>query len=180
MFVRDTVKVFSKPILGVKLIDGQTILTGGSTSGNKINAILSFKNDGEELLVKTGISYVSEAGAALNLREEMPSWNFKETKAKATAAWNKSLSVFDFKSKDTSAVTQFYTALYHTQIAPSVFSDVDSSYRGADGKIYKAEGFTPYTVFSLWDTYRAAHPLYTLTDEKVADYANSLLAINEQ
>ena len=172
--------VFSKPILGVKLIDGQTVLAGGSTTGSKINAVLRFENDGEALLVKTGISYVSETGAALNLREEMPNWNFEETKAKATKAWNNALSVFDFKSKDSAAVTQFYTALYHTQIAPSLFSDVDGSYRGADGKIYKASGFTPYTVFSLWDTYRAAHPLYTLTDNKVADYANSLLAINEQ
>ncbi len=172
--------IFSKPILGAQIIDGAKVIAGKPVGGNKINAVLNFKNDGEPLLVKTGISYVSEAGASLNLSAEMPGWNFEETKAKATAAWNESLSVFDFKSKDSAAVTQFYTALYHTQIAPSVFSDVDGNYRGADGKIYKANGFTPYTVFSLWDTYRAAHPLYTLTDSKVADYANSLLAINEQ
>ncbi|MBC7617266.1 MAG: glycoside hydrolase family 92 protein, partial [Pedobacter sp.] len=72
------------------------------------------------------------------------------------------------------------TALYHTQIAPSIFSDANGDYRGADGKIYKAKDFTPYTVFSLWDTYRAVHPLYTLIDTKVADYANSLLAIEAQ
>lgn len=172
--------VFSKPILSHKLMVGAKYVEGNSVTGTKINAILNFDNDNKGLLVKTGISYVSEAGALENLKAEMPTWDFEQTKANAVKAWNKSLSSYDFEAKETAIVTQFYTALYHTQIAPSIFSDVNGDYRGADGKIYKAKGFTPYTVFSLWDTYRATHPLYTLTDDKVADYANSLLAINEQ
>lgn len=172
--------IFSKPILKHQLMLGANTVEGNKANGIKLNAVLNFANDGNPLLLKTGISYVSEKGAMENLKAEMPDWNFEETKLQAKAKWNKSLSVFDFKAKDSSVVTQFYTALYHTQIAPSLFSDVNGDYRGADGKIYKAKGFTPYTVFSLWDTYRAAHPLYTLTDDQVADYANSLLAINEQ
>ena len=171
---------FSKPILKHRITLGIKTIEAKAASGNKLNAILNFENDGLPLMLKTGISYVSEAGAAANLLNEMPGWNFEETKLNAKQSWNKSLSAFDFKAKDSSVVTQFYTALYHTQIAPSLFSDVNGEYRGADGKIYAAKNFTPYTVFSLWDTYRATHPLYTLTDHKVADYANSLLAINEQ
>lgn len=172
--------IFSKPMVGYHLILDKKIVAGDSAKGIKLNAILNFKNDGEPLLLKTGISYVSENGANENLKVEMTGWDFEETKLKATQLWNKSLSAYDFKAKVSSTVIQFYTALYHTQIAPSLFSDVNGNYRGADGKIYTAKNFTPYTVFSLWDTYRAVHPLYTLTDDNVADYANSLLAINEQ
>lgn len=172
--------VFSKPILKTQIMLGSKLVKGSQAEGKPLNAILNFENDGKPLLVKTGISYVSEEGATENLKTEMPSWDFEQTKQKAIESWNKSLSVFDFKSADSSAVKQFYTALYHTQIAPSVFSDVNGAYRGADGQIYRAKDFTPYTVFSLWDTYRATHPLYTLTDTKVADYANTLLAINQQ
>ena len=172
--------IFSKPILKHQLMQGVENIKGIVANGNKINAVLSFENDNLPLLVKTGISYVSEQGALLNLKAEMAGWNFEETRVKSDAEWNKSLGVYDFNSKDPSSVTQFYTALYHTQIAPSIFSDVDGHYRGANGKIIKSKDFIPHTVFSLWDTYRAAHPLYTLTDDKVADYANSLLAISEQ
>lgn len=172
--------IFSKPILKHKITIGTKEIESAVVIGDKLNAILNFENDGKPLLLKTGISYVSESGAALNLLDELPTWDFEETKLKAKQAWNTSLSVFDFKSKDPSVVTQFYTALYHTQIAPSLFSDVNGEYRGADGKIYTAKNFTPYTIFSLWDTYRATHPLYTLTDDKIVDYANTLLAINAQ
>lgn len=172
--------IFSKPILKHKITLGTKEIESTVVIGDKLNAILNFENDGKPLLLKTGLSYVSEAGAALNLLSELSSWDFDDTKLKAKQQWNTSLSVFDFKAKDASIVKQFYTALYHTQIAPSIFSDVNGSYRGADGKIYTAKNFTPYTIFSLWDTYRATHPLYTLTDDKVVDYANTLLAINSQ
>ncbi|MBC7617217.1 MAG: glycoside hydrolase family 92 protein, partial [Pedobacter sp.] len=147
--------IFSKPILKYQLMLGVKTVEGNKANGTKLNAVLNFENDVKPLLVKTGISYVSEEGAKLNLKVEMPNWNFEETKLKAKTEWNKSLSTFSFKAKDPSVVTQFYTALYHTQIAPSIFSDANGDYRGADGKIYKAKDFTPYTVFSLWDTYRA-------------------------
>ena len=172
--------IFSKPITKSKILSGSDVLEIKEANGTKLNAILSFKNDDKPLLLKTGISYVSEAGSGLNLKTEMPNWDFDQTKLKAKEAWNKSLCAFDFEVQDSSIVTQFYTALYHSQIAPSIFSDVNGDYRGADGKTYQAKDFTPYTIFSLWDTYRAVHPLYTLTDNRVADYANSLLAIQKQ
>jgi predicted alpha-1,2-mannosidase len=172
--------VFSKPIISHHLLLGTNVIKETKATGKKLNAILNFKNDGKPLLLKTGISYVSEEGSTANLKSEMAGWDFEGTRDKAKNDWQKSLSVFDFKASDKATVEQFYTALYHTQIAPSIFSDANGDYRGADGKIYKAKGFTHFTVFSLWDTYRATHPLYTLTDHKVSDYANSLLAINEQ
>ena len=172
--------VFSKPILKHQFLKANKLISGYNVNGTRLNAILNFRNDGKPLLVKTGISYVSEKGAAENLKAELSGWNFEQVRLDAKAAWNKSLSVFQFESKDSIAKQQFYTALYHTQIAPSLFNDVSGEYRGADGKIYKNNDFTPYTIFSLWDTYRAAHPLYTLTDENVADYANSMLAIQQQ
>jgi predicted alpha-1,2-mannosidase len=172
--------IFSKPILSAYFVSGTKVSEGTSIEGLKLNGVFSFSNSEEPLLVKTGISYVSEKGALANLQNELPGWNFEDTKEQAVEKWNQSLSKYDFKAKDSLAVTKFYTALYHTQISPSVFNDVDGKYRGADGKIYTEKNFTPYTVFSLWDTYRAVHPLYTLTDTSVADYAKSLLAINTQ
>lgn len=172
--------IFSKPVLSSYFVSGTKVSKGVAIEGLKLNGVFSFNNSEEPLLVKTGISYVSEKGALANLQNELPGWNFEDTKEKAVEKWNQSLSKYDFKAKDSLAVTKFYTALYHTQISPSVFNDVDGKYRGADGEIYMEKNFTPYTVFSLWDTYRAVHPLYTLTDTTVADYAKSLLAINTQ
>jgi predicted alpha-1,2-mannosidase len=172
--------IFSQPILRAYFVSGTKVSDGTSIEGLKLNGVFSFSNSEEPLLVKTGISYVSEKGALANLQNELPGWDFEDTKEQAVEKWNQSLSKYDFKAKDSLAVTKFYTALYHTQISPSVFNDVDGKYRGADGKIYTEKNFTPYTVFSLWDTYRAVHPLYTLTDTSVADYAKSLLAINTQ
>ncbi len=103
--------------------------------------------------------------------------DFDAVQAKAYAKWNQCLGTIDFHAED-DAEKIFYTALYHTMISPSIFADVDGKYRGADSKIHKAvPGFTPYTIFSLWDTYRAVQPLNTLIDGKVADYVNSLLDI---
>lgn len=172
--------IFSKPILSAYFVNGAKISRGSSMQGKKLNGVFNFKNTAEPLLVKTGISYVSEKGALLNLQKELPGWDYETTRQNAYKAWNQSLSNYDFKAKDTLDVIKFYTALYHTQISPAVFNDVDGKYRGADGQIYTEKNFTPYTVFSLWDTYRAVHPLYTLTDTAVADYAKTLLAINAQ
>lgn len=174
------VATFSKPILSSYFVSGTKITKGKSIEGLKLNGVFDFNNSAKPLLVKTGISYVSIDGALANLQTELPDWDFEDTKQKAVQKWNQSLSSYDFKAKDSLDVVKFYTALYHTQISPSVFNDVDGKYRGADGQIYTEKSFTPHTVFSLWDTYRAVHPLYTLTDTSVVDYAKSLLAINTQ
>ncbi|MRR19230.1 glycoside hydrolase family 92 protein [bacterium] len=157
--------------------------TGGtSVGGRNIACILTFEmKKGEELIVKTGISAVDEAGAANNLSVEMPGWDFSEAAGAAGQAWQKRLSAVRAYSPDPSAMKVFYTALYHTMIAPNLYTDADNRYRGTDGEIHEATGFTNYTVFSLWDTYRAAHPLFTITvPELVPDFVNTMLAIREQ
>lgn len=172
--------IFSRPILKCEVYKEELLMDSVSVSGKDVKAILRFADDKAPLLVKTGISYVSEQGAANNIISELPGWDFETVKNTAADKWNQSLSKIEFQSKDPSVMKIFYTSLYHTLIAPSLFSDADGRYRGADGKIYRADGFTPFTVFSLWDTYRAVHPLYTLIDNNVSDYANTLLAINDQ
>lgn len=166
---------------------------------------------GEQILVKVAISYVSIEGARKNLEAELPGWDFDKVRRDARAAWNKELSTIEVSGGTPEQTTNFYTALYHTAIQPNIFSDVDGRYRGHDGKIHslcdpkadssrlKADGCTQienssqpsalsrqdkpaqYTVFSLWDTFRAAHPLYTIIEEKrTADFINSFIRMYEQ
>lgn len=172
--------VFSRPITNCLVYKEGKLTASRSDTGVRIQAKLDFGKSNEPLLVKTGISYVSEAGAFANLSQELDHWEFDQVREMAKSSWNESLSAIDFESADSSAVKIFYTSLYHTMIAPSLFADVDGSYRGTDGKIYQAKDFVPHTTFSLWDTYRAVHPLYTLIDKNVPDYVNTLLANYDQ
>lgn len=114
------------------------------------------------ITAKVGISAVSEPGAAANLVAENPYWDFDAVKAEAHKKWGNALNRVDFHSDDPAAMRKFYTALYHTMFAPVLFSDVNGDYRGADGKIHSNPSMPTYSIFSLWDTYRAAHPLYSL------------------
>ena len=142
--------------------------------------IFSVASTNQPLLVKVGISAVSVENARENLQQELPGWNFASVVAKANADWNRELSKIAIKTQDERAKRIFYTALYHTMIAPSVFSDVNGEYRGADGKTHKGD-FTDYTTFSLWDTYRAAFPLMTLIQpEMQRDLAETMLHIFKQ
>ncbi|QYO66482.1 GH92 family glycosyl hydrolase [Leptolyngbya sp. 7M] len=173
-------------------------------------AVLGFdERSGEELLVKVAISYVSIEGARKNLETELPHWDFDKVRADAKAAWNKELSKIEVTGGTEDQRTVFYTALYHTMIHPNVFNDVDGRYLGHDRKIHQLPGYTlqkparqqgrnaqrsskaladarasasdHYTVFSLWDTFRAAHPLYTIIDQRrTVDYINSFIRIYEQ
>ena len=159
-----------------------TIPEAASAAGRNIACILTFDmREGEELIVRTGISAVDEAGAANNLAKEMPGWDFNEAAGAAGQAWQKRLGVIRASASDTAALKVFYTALYHTMIAPNLYSDADNRYRGTDGEVHASADFTNYTVFSLWDTYRAAHPLFTITvPELVPDFVNTMLVIREQ
>lgn len=142
--------------------------------------IFSVASTSQPLLVKVGISAVSVENARENLQQELPGWNFASVVSKANADWNRELSKIAIKTQDERAKRIFYTALYHTMIAPSVFSDVNGEYRGADGKTHKGD-FTDYTTFSLWDTYRAAFPLMTLIQpEMQRDLAETMLHIFKQ
>ena len=151
-----------------------------TTSQGDSLAVLSTPNNDEPLLVKVGISPVSEDNARANIAAELPAWDFRGTVAKANEAWNKELSKIVITTDDAAARRTFYTAMYHSMFAPSVFNDVNGDYRGADGKVYRGD-FKNYTTFSLWDTYRAAHPLMTIIHpEKQRDIAQTMLHIYEQ
>lgn len=130
--------------------------------------------DGEEIIVKTAVSATSTAGAQLNM-EEIDGMTFDQVREKATGAWETELSRYQIDGTREQKET-FYTSAYHAALCPFVYNDADGKYRSLDKNIYKAEGWTPLTVFSLWDTYRAFHPLMNLVHQDVqADVANSLL-----
>ncbi|MFL9838232.1 GH92 family glycosyl hydrolase [Flavobacterium sp. ST-75] len=136
---------------------------------------------GEKLLVKVALSPTGYEGAAKNMKAEMPRFNFKKTLKAAKKLWDKELSKVEVTSNDKEKRAVFYTALYHTMMQPNIAMDVDGMYRGRDNTIHKAQGFDYYTVFSLWDTFRAAHPLYTLIDKKrTSDFINTFIKQYEQ
>ncbi|GAA4339338.1 GH92 family glycosyl hydrolase [Flaviaesturariibacter amylovorans] len=133
--------------------------------------------DGEQLLVKVALSPVSAQGALRNLRAEVPHWSFDRVKNEGQQQWNKVLGAVDVQTIEPADRINFYTALYHAYIGTTVYSDVDGRYRGLDQEVHTATGFTNYTTFSLWDTYRALHPLYTLLQpQRNADMVRSMLA----
>ena len=135
---------------------------------------------GEKILVKVAISPTSYEGAKLN-SSEIKGWDFNKVKTAAEQKWNSELSKIEVTSDNKDKKTVFYTALYHTMMQPNIAQDLDGKYRGRDNKIHVAEGFDYYSVFSLWDTFRAAHPLYTLIDKKrTSDFINTFLKQYEQ
>lgn len=180
-------------------------------SGNDLVTLLDFSGTSNQVVsIKVAISHVSIEGARKNLEEELPHWDFDKVRADAKAAWNKELGKIEVSGGTDEQTTNFYTALYHTMIHPNVFNDVDGQYRGHDGKIHQlqhrrdaetqrgedkkesdlknsasqrlgGERAEQYTVFSLWDTFRAAHPLYTIIDEKrTVDFINTFIRQYEQ
>jgi predicted alpha-1,2-mannosidase len=172
---------FSEDISNVSLYDSTAVVKGVDGKGLKMKVVLDFKNKSKNIiLVKVGLSPVSYENALDNIKAEIPNWDFAQSVQQATAKWNKALSKIDIKGNiDTKTI--FYTALYHTMFAPSIFNDVNGDYRGTDKKVYKNAGFVNYTTFSLWDTYRALHPLYTITQEdKINDMVKTFLAIYQQ
>ena len=174
---------FSKPFESVD-IDTVPLMDGnGKTTGGKgIIATFNYKTTpGEQLVVSTAISGVDENGALNNLIAEAPEYNFDKYLAETTKKWDKELGSIAVEGGTPDEQTSFYTALYHSMLAPTIYSDVDGRYFGPDKKIHKADGWTNYSSFSLWDTYRAAHPLYTIVDpEADGDMVNSFLAFYGQ
>ncbi|WP_158798761.1 GH92 family glycosyl hydrolase [Pedobacter sp. L105] len=135
---------------------------------------------GEQLKVKIGLSTVSIAGARANLAAETPGWNFNETQRKATSQWNTYLSRVT-ATGSTAQKVNLYTSFYHLLVQPNNIADVDGSYRGAKNKVFKSKSGYYYSTLSLWDTYRAAHPLYTiLTPERVGGFINTMLEHYDQ
>ncbi|MCF8228246.1 MAG: GH92 family glycosyl hydrolase [Bacteroidales bacterium] len=144
--------------------------------GDKIKAFVRYYHDvPDKLMVKVGVSFVDVKGAKQNLETEIPGWNFRHVKKEARKTWAKKLNKIRVKG-DKERMKVFYTALYHSYIAPNLFQDVDGRYRGHDGKIHTNTKFNMYTVFSLWDTFRAEHPLMTILEPDITnDFIRSML-----
>ena len=142
---------------------------------------LDFKTaEGESVLMKIALSPVSMEGAKMNLDAELPGWDFEKARRDASKAWEKELSKIRIEASD-EVKTIFYTALYHAMIAPSLYNDVDRSYRGSDDKVYLKADFENYTTLSLWDTYRAEMPLLSIIEpERIDDMVRTMLKIYEQ
>ncbi len=137
--------------------------------------------DNTPLLVKVALSPISSKNALMNLEEELPGWNFDQTVQEADLAWNAALNKIRIKSEDESVLRTFYTALFHTMVAPSVYCDVNRDYYGTDGEIHQDNDFINHSTFSLWDTYRTAHPLMNLIHpEKVVDIGKTMMHIFEE
>ncbi|PZR24923.1 MAG: sugar hydrolase [Citrobacter freundii] len=150
-------------------------------AGKQLRTYFDFKTtEGEKIKIKFALSSVSTAGALLNLRTETPGWNFEQVKKQGQDLWNKELNKVAVEADEEEKVN-FYTSMYHAFISPTVYMDVDGSYKGLDQLAHKATGFTNYTTFSLWDTYRALHPLFNILQPKRnGDMAKSMLAHYDQ
>ncbi len=170
---------FSKPIIKSYLLaDSVYQPVVDQVNGKRTKGIFEFKlKKGEQIFVKVGISSVDIEGAKQNLENDIKEWEFDKIEAQADLLWNKELSKIRVKTTNQNLLTTFYTSLYRTMLAPVFFNDVNGNYKGADGKIHKAVNYNKYSIFSLWDTFRAAHPLYTLIQqERVSDMINSMLS----
>lgn len=138
------------------------------TKGGQNKLLLTFSEKTPQIKIKVGMSAVDEEGAIRNLESEIPDWDFDNLRAETVKKWNNELGKIDFRTKDNDVMVNFYTALYHTYLCPNIFSDIDGRYRGRDNAIHRLEdpNSQQYTVFSLWDTYRGTHPLFTITQQK--------------
>lgn len=173
---------FSRPWDSVS-IDKEAIADGaGDEAGESVIAMFHFKTmPGEQIVITTALSGVNIDGAELNHKSEVSHFDFDRYVAEVKRQWNEQLGVIDITTDNHDDAVTFYTALYHTMIAPTIFSDVNGKYRGPDNKIHVADGWVDYSTFSLWDTFRAAHPLLTYTQpQRVNDMIKSFLAFYEQ
>lgn len=174
---------FSKPFKKFGIVKDNTPEEGARhNSGNQLKAWVQFDaGQDEAILVKVGISAVSIDGARKNLEAEQNGFDFEKVRKDAELAWDKELGKIDVESNREQDKRTFYTALYHTMLTPNVFQDVDGKYLGRDGQTHETKDFTYYTVFSLWDTYRALHPLLNLIDRKrTSDFVNTFITQYEQ
>ena len=151
-------------------------------AGKQIRAYFDFKTEkNEKIKIKFALSPVSTDGAISNLKSEISDWDFERVKSEARAVWNKELSKISVTTLDEGEMVNFYTALYHTFLSPTVYMDTDGQYKGIDQNVHRANGFTNYTTFSLWDTYRALHPFLNIIQPKRnRDMAASMMAHYDQ
>lgn len=173
---------FSRPFDAFQLDTTAITTKDKGRIGTAAIARFDFKTkQNEEILVTTALSGTSMEAAARNLEAEAPKDDFDFYMKQAQENWTKELAKIEVASDDADKKTIFYTAMYHAMLAPTIYSDVDGSYFGPDGQGHQAEGWTNYSTFSLWDTYRASHPLFTyLQPERVSDMIQCFLHLYEQ
>lgn len=171
---------FSRPFQSIGLeVDGKPLLAGQTEArGRDVRAHVDFRDSrGGQILLRVGLSPTSVDEAKKNLRTELPGWDFDAVQSAARKTWNENLSRIQIECSNPDIRQTFYSALYHTMMAPTLYNNADGSYYGADQESHAAEGFQDYSTFSLWDVFRAEMPLLTLTEpERVNDLVQSLLA----
>ena len=172
---------FSRPFKSMELDNAEIKLKGEKVGTSNIARFMFDTEEGEQITVVTALSGVSVEGAVKNLDAEAPHNDFDKYLAAAKADWNKQLQRIQVVGGEADDQVNFYTALYHSMIAPTIYSDVDGKYYGPDKQVHQADGWVNYSTFSLWDTFRAAHPLFTYTEpERVGDMVQSFIAFYEQ
>lgn len=173
---------FSRPFDSFEMDTSAIITMDKGRIGTAIIARFNFNtHKDEEILVTTALSGVSMEGVALNMEKEAPKDDFDYYYQQAVKKWDNQLGKIEVSSEDGDLKTVFYTALYHAMLAPTLYSDVDGKYFGPDGKIHQAEDWDNYSTFSLWDTFRASHPLFTYIEpERVNDMIECFLHFYEQ
>jgi predicted alpha-1,2-mannosidase len=174
---------FSEPVSGHDLyLDGQPVAGASEIKGSSVKAVFRFNsgNDGR-VLVKVALSAINAEGARKNMAHELAGWDFDKTARKAREAWNAELGKIRVSGGTKDRQVVFYTALYHALLTPNLYSDVDGQYRGMDHQVYHGDGSDYYSVFSLWDTYRAVHPLFNIIEpERNRDFIRTMIKQYEQ
>ncbi|WP_129748460.1 GH92 family glycosyl hydrolase [Flavobacterium anhuiense] len=151
-------------------------------AGQNLKLFFDFDtNEGEKIKIKMALSPVSSAGALENMKKETPDWDFEKVKKQSQEVWNKELNKVQVETIQKEDLVNFYTAMYHAFLGPTEYMDLDGNYKGLDMNVHKAEKFTNYTSYSLWDTYRALHPLFNIIQPKRnGDMVSSMLAHSDQ
>ncbi|MGE8341636.1 Glycosyl hydrolase family 92 [Flavobacterium sp. ACN2] len=151
-------------------------------AGQNLKLFFDFDtNEGEKIKIKMALSPVSSAGALENMKKEVPDWDFEKVKKQSQEVWNNELNKVQVETIQKEDLVNFYTAMYHAFLGPTEYMDLDKNYKGLDMNVHKAENFTNYTSYSLWDTYRALHPLFNIVQPKRnADMVSSMLAHSDQ
>lgn len=151
-------------------------------AGQNLKLFFDFDtNEGEKIKIKMALSPVSSAGALENMRKEVPGWDFENVKKQSQEVWNKELNKIQVETIQKEDLVNFYTAMYHAFLGPTEYMDLDGNYKGLDMNVHKADNFKNYTSYSLWDTYRALHPLFNIVQpSRNADMISSMLAHSDQ
>lgn len=166
---------FSRPFINYGIIKNSTLITQKSATGKDLKAFFNFSNHDTTLVVKVALSFVDISGARKNLQQEASCWNFDKYVQQAKEKWSSVLNKIKIEAPEETKKV-FYTALYHAYLQPNIFNDVDNKYRGLDDNIHQLKEGNYYTVFSLWDTYRAWHPLMNIIEPEIsADFIKTFL-----